>query len=159
MLDWKEIQGLKKDINYRGQKEYGVDLPELNEEVLFCRPDYRDKAKDIYFSGYIYEGRYNLQLVNSIVGGIEPVVDGIKWARLNKPETQNNKIYCIAYLDEYGNGFSKEIPNIVEVEKDIVEQMANNLKEKGYTRITPFSCILPCTFDYDWDYVETHKVS
>ena len=159
MLDWKEIKGLKKDINYRGQKEYGVDLPELNEEVLFCRPGYRDKTTDIYFSGYIYEGDYNLQLVNSIVGGVEPVVDGIRWARFNKPETQNNKIYCIAYLDEYGNGFSKRIPNIVEVEKDKIEQMTNNLKEKGYTRITPFSCILPCTFDYDWDYVETHKVS
>lgn len=35
MLDWKEIHGIKKNINYRGQREYGVDLPDLNEEVLF----------------------------------------------------------------------------------------------------------------------------
>lgn len=27
----------------------------------------------------------------------------IKWARFNKPETKNNIIYGIAYLDEYGN--------------------------------------------------------
>lgn len=134
-------------------------MPELNEEVLFCRPSYRDKTKDIYFSGYIYESSYNLQLVNSIVGGVEPVVDGIKWARFNKPETQNNKRYAVAYLDEYGKSFLKDIPNIVEVEKDAIEQLVYELKEKGYTRITPFSYILPCTFDYNWDYVKTHKVS
>lgn len=103
MLEWKEIAGVKKSINYRGHKEYGVYLPELNEEVLFCRSNYRDKTRDIYFSGYIYEDNCGLQLVNSIVGGTEPVIDGIKWARFNKPETKNNIIYGIAYLDEYGN--------------------------------------------------------
>lgn len=100
-----------------------------------------------------------MQLVNSIVGGIEPVIDGIKWARFNKPETQNNKRYGIAYLDEYGNGFSDGIPNIIEVEKETMEQTVNKLKEKGYRRITIFSYVLPCTFNYDWDYVESHKVS
>lgn len=159
MLEWKEIQGMKEKVNYIGQKKYGVDLPELNEEVLFCRSSYRDKTKDIYFSGYIYEGDFGLQLVNSIVEGIEPVVDGIKWARFNKPETQNNKRYGIAYLDEYGKGFLKDIPNIIEVESDVIEQTIIELKEKGCKKITAFSCISPFTFDYDWDYIESHKVS
>lgn len=112
----------------------------------------------MYFSGYIYESEYNLQLFNLIVGGSEPVVDGIKWARFNKPETKNNKRYGISYLDECGNGFSKDIPNIIEVEKDKIERVVNDLKEKGCTRIVPFSYILPCTFDYNWDYIENHKV-
>lgn len=159
MLDWKEIKGIKKGINYKGHKEYRVDLPELNEEVLFCRPSYRDETKNIYFSGYIYEDNYGLQLVNSIVGGIEPVANGIKWTRFNKPETKNNVKYGIAYLNEYGNGFLKDIPNIIEVEEDMIEQTLNDLNEKGYIRITIFSYISPCTFDYNWDYIESHKKS
>lgn len=159
MLEWKEIQGMKEKVNYIGNSESGVNLPELNEEVLFCRSSYRDKTKDIYFSGYIEEDRYGLKLVNSISGGVESVVDGIKWVRFNKPETQNNKRYRIAYLDEHGNGFLKDIPNIIEVDKNEIERSINFLKEKGCTRITPFSYILPCTFDYNWDYIESHKVS
>ena len=159
MLEWKEVHGMNEKLNHVGNIKCGVNLPELNEEVLFCRSSYRDNTKDIYFSGYIYEGRYGLTLVNLISGGVDSVVDGIKWARFNKPETQNNKRYAVAYLDEYGKGFLKDIPNIVEVEKDTIEQLINELREKGYTRITPFSYILPCTFDYDWDYIEAHKVS
>lgn len=159
MLDWKEIKGIRKGITYRGHKEYGVDLPELNEEVLFCRSNYRDKTKDIYFSGYIYENDCGLQLVNSIVGGIESVIDGIKWTRFNKPETKNNVGYGIAYLDAYGNGVLKDTPNIIKIETDLIEQTINDLKDKGYTKITTFSYILPCTFDYNWDYIETHKVT
>lgn len=159
MLEWKEIQGMKEKVNYIGNRESGVNLPELNEEVLFCRSSYRDKTKDIYFSGYIEEDRYGLKLVNSISGGVESVVDGIKWARFNKPETQNNKRYGIAYLDEHGNGFLKDIPNIIEVDKNEIERSINCLKEKGCTRITPFYYILPCTFDYNWDYIESHEVS
>lgn len=49
MLDWKEIIGIKNGINYIGLKEQGIDLPELNEEVLICSPNYRDKTKDIFF--------------------------------------------------------------------------------------------------------------
>lgn len=159
MLEWKEIQGINEKLNHIGNIKCGVNLPELNEEVLFCRSNYRDKTKDIYFSGYIDEDRYGLNLVNSITGGVESVVDGIKWARFNKPETQNNKRYAVAYLDEYGKGFLKDIPNIIEVEEDAIERSINILKEKGCTRIVPFSYILPCTFDYDWNYIESHKVS
>lgn len=62
-------------------------------------------------------------------------------------------------MDEYGNGFLKDVPNIIEVETGLIEKTINELKHKGYTKITTFSYILPCTFDYNWDYVEIHKVS
>lgn len=158
MLEWKEIQGMNEKLDHTGNIKFGVDLPELNEEVLFCRSNYRDKTNDIYFSGYIDEDRYGLKLVNSITGGVESVADGIKWARFNKPETQNNKRYGIAYLDEHGKGFLKDIPNIIEVDKDEIERSINSLKEEGCTRIMPFSYILPCTFDYNWNYIESHKM-
>ena len=136
-----------------------MELPDLNEEVLICKPSYRDKTKDIYFSGYFYEDRYGLILINTISGSADSVVDGIKWARFNKPETQNNKRYAIAYLDEYGKGFLKDIPNIIEDEENVIKQTINELNEKGCTKVTAFSYILPCTFNYDWDYIDSHKVS
>lgn len=85
MLEWKEIQGINEKLSHLGNINYGVDLPELNEEILICRSNYRDETRDIYFSGYICEDKYGLKLVNSISGGIESVVDGVKWARFNRP--------------------------------------------------------------------------
>ncbi len=34
MLDWKEIKGFNKNLDYNYQKENGIELPDLNEEIL-----------------------------------------------------------------------------------------------------------------------------
>ena len=158
MLDWNEIIGINKDMNYMGNVENGVILPELDEEVIFCRHGYRDDTQDIYFSGCIFESKYGLELTNSCINGTEMVADGIKWARFNKPETENNIGYAIAYLDENDNGFKKDIPNIVKIEKDEINEKIGILNRNGYSKITVFKYIKPCTFQYNWDYVNSHKV-
>ncbi len=87
VLDWKEIIGYDKNLDYKYQKENGVDLPELNEEILiyFINNTRYDRPP---FVGYFKH--------NNTVGGIWMMVsaderslyeiqDGVKWARFNRP--------------------------------------------------------------------------
>ena len=159
MLEWNEIIGIDNNMNYFGNRQNGVVLPEINEEVLFCRSCFYDEDKDMYFSGYIIEGRYCLCLVNSVTGGFIYNLNGIKWARFNKPKTNNNVGYAIAYLDEYGNGCIGNTPNIIDVLKNEIEQKTLELKNKGYSKITVFDYIKPCTYMYDWDYINNNKIN
>ena len=159
MLEWNEIIGIDNNMNYFGNRQNGVVLPEMNEEVLFCRSCFYDESKDMYFSGYITEGRYGLILVNNITGGTIDDLNGIKWARFNKPKTNNNVGYAIAYLDEYGNGCIGNTPNIIDVLKNEIEQKTLELKNKGYSKITVFDYIKPCTYMYDWDYINNNKIN
>ena len=158
MLEWNEIKGINNDMNYMGNVENGVILPELEEEVLFCMPNYKHKDRDMFFSGYIDEDRSGLSLVDLSSCGETSIRNGVKWARFNKPETENNIEYAIAYLDENDNGFKKDIPNIVKIEKDEVDKQIGKLYRNGYSRITVFKYIKPCTFEYDWEYIKAHKV-
>ena len=112
MLDWNEIIGINKDMNYMGNVENGVVLPELGEEILFCRPSYRDDTQDIYFSGHIFESKYGLELTNSSIGGTEMVIDGIRWARFNKPETENNIGYDFVSVCKLANKVAAEVVQI-----------------------------------------------
>ena len=159
MLKWNEIIGIDNNMNYFGNRQNGVILPEENEEVLFCRSCFYDESKDMYFSGYIIERRYGLCLVNSVTGGFIYNLNGIKWARFNKPKTNNNVGYAIAYLDEHGNGYIDNIPNIIDVSKNEIEQKIVELKNKCYSEITVFDYIKPCTYMYDWDYINNNKIN
>ena len=87
MLDWKDIIGYDKNLDYDYQKENGVDLPELEEEILIIflndmRPDRPP------FVGYF---RYNndvggiWMMVSADNGSLYEVQDGVKWARFNRP--------------------------------------------------------------------------
>lgn len=156
MLEWKEINGIHNEMSYFGNKNIGVNLPELNEKVLFCLPSYHDNAKDIYFSGYFCERCEGIYLINQVTEGAERIRDGILWARFNEPKTENNVGYAIAYLDEKGENFKGNIPNIVQVRKSEIPEKIKELKEKGFSHITPFKFIFPCTFKYDWEYVRNN---
>lgn len=158
MLDWKIINGLNNNYNYCINVSNGVDLPKVNEEVLFCRNDYRNIKKDIYFSGHIYENKYGLSLVNSSTGGVESLVDGIYWTRFNMPKTINNTGYAIAYVDKNGNNFEQDIPYIIRVSNKNIFENIEKLKKKGYSKITVFDYIEPCSFEYNWDYIIQHKL-
>lgn len=159
MLEWNEIIGIDNNMSYCGNHRNGVVLPEENEEVLFYRSCFYDETKDMYFSGYITEGRYSLIIINSVTGGIINDLNGIKWARFNKPKTNNNVGYAIAYLDEYGNGYINNIPNIIDVLKNEIEQKIVELKNRNYSKITVFDYIKPCTYMYDWDYIDKNKIN
>lgn len=158
MLEWNEIVGINNNVNYQGNQKNGVILPEENEEVLFCRSCFYDDSKDMYFSGYIYEGQYGLVLVDLTSGGMMNTLEGIKWARFNKPKTNNNVGYAIAYLDKQGRGYTKNIPNIVDVLRNEIEDKVTELRERGYGEITVFDYIKPCTYMYDWDYINKNKI-
>ena len=49
MLEWNEIIGIDNNINHFGNRQNCVVLPEINEEVLFCRSCFYDESKDMYF--------------------------------------------------------------------------------------------------------------
>lgn len=158
MLEWNEIIGIDNNMNYFGNRKNGVVLPEINEEVLFCHSCFYDESKDMYFSGYIIEGRYGLSLVDTVTSGTIDDLNGIKWARFNKPKTNNNVGYAIAYLDEHGNGYIRNIPYIIDVLKNEIEQKIVELKNRDYSKITVFDYIKPCTYMYDWDYINNNKI-
>lgn len=158
MLDWVEIKGLNQRMSYDSNIENGVKLPELKEEVLFCMTDYKDETKDSYFVGYIGESENGLKLVHPFLNGVEPFTENIQWARFNKPETKNNIGYAIAYIDENGNNFHKNIPYIVTVKKEEVRTKMKEFTEAGYLKIIAFSYVQPCTFQYDWEYIEKHMI-
>ena len=166
MLEWKEIKGYNHDLNYRANMEAGVDLPELNEFVLFCkeceRPYIKEGVSDVYFGGYIsLDDKYERAvIVDTRVDGIWSLEDGTKWARFNLPETRNNLRYAIACLDQEGNNFYKGIPYLINVgkEKDRIKEAVEKLKKENYKEITPFKYIEPCTFQYDWKYVKENAI-
>lgn len=113
--------------------------------------------KDMYFSGYIVEGRYGLKIVDLVNGEFIENINGIKWARFNKPKTVNNIGYAIAYLDEYGNGYTKDIPNILDVSKDEIKEKVNELKNNNISQMIVFTYIKPCTYMYGWDYIKKNE--
>lgn len=160
-MEWFEIKGYNKKMNHYGNMEEGVNLPKIKEEVLFCTQSYYDDSEDIYFSGYIKEGIYGLSIINNVVNGGQIVVDGIKWARFTKPETNNNIGYAIACCDIDGRNFKNDIPFIIDVGKfvDKIEDKINELIEDGSTKICLFKYIQPCTYKYNWDYVRDNEVS
>ena len=157
MLKWFEIKGLDQNLDYEANNK-DVLLPDLDEDVLFCMTDYKDETKDAYFVGHISEDENGLKLVNSFQNSIEPFMEDIKWARFSKPRTKNNTGYAIAYLDKDGNNFQGNIPYIVTVEKDDIETKLKEFMEEGYVKITVFSYLQPCTFQYNWNYIEKNKV-
>lgn len=159
MLEWNEIIGIDNNMNYFGNRQNGVVLPEINEEVLFCRSCFYDESKDMYFSGYIIEERYGLIIVDAATSGTINDLNGIKWARFNKPKTNNNVGYAIAYLDNHGNDYISNIPYIVDVSKNEITQKIVELKNKGYSKITVFDYIKPCTYMYDWNYIDKNKIN
>ena len=161
MLEWNEIKGINNNYNYRGNVNNGVKLPNLNEIVLFCREDYKDeKRRDIYFDGFIQEGKHGLVYINNVVCSTSLLQDGIMWARFNKPKTKNNIGYAIAYLDRDGNGFCKDTPYITLVDKkeDLLCKI-EQLSQEENKRITAFEYINPCDFaNWNWEYIDINKV-
>lgn len=158
-MKWNKIEGFDKKLNYRGNIEKGVCLPKLNEEVLFCRPSYNDPKKDIYFSGYIYEGNYGLVLVNSVFNGIESFDECYTWTRFERPKTKNNIGYAIAYTDKNGEGFIENIPYIKIVNLENFNEKIQELKNKDFKNITLFEYIKPCTYMYDYEYIKNHMIN
>ena len=160
MLEWNEIRGFDKRLNHRINVENGVNLPDLNEEVLFYRTDYRDATRDICFLGYVEDDDDGVvRMINLCDGGENSIFDGLKWSRFNKPWTKNNTGYAIAYLNEYGHNFTGDIPFIVRVKQDNVENMVNEFQKMNYSKITVFNYMKPCTFQYDWDYIMKNEVA
>jgi len=85
MLEWKEIKGYNRNKDYKFQD--GVDLPELNEEILILFQD-ENRPNRSPFVGY-FEQRTNgnVWMMISANDGMSlyEVQDGIKWARFNRP--------------------------------------------------------------------------
>lgn len=156
-LEWNTINGIDNKLNYRGNIEKGVKLPNIGETVLFCAPSYADEKNDLYISGEIQEREHGLNIVYP-TGMYGSVIDGIKWARFNMPYTKNNTGYGLAYKDETGKDFSQNHPNIIQVEKEELEQKIEELKVKGCSNIIAFKYIKPCSFDYDWEYIKKNEV-
>ena len=157
MLEWFKIENMNNDWTHRANIENGVKLPKLKEEVLFCGKRYFEESKDLYFSGWLNEDEHGCYVVWPR-GDIDHNLNGLYWARFNRPFTENNKRFCIAYLDENGEGFNNKYPNIIECKPDEVISKCEELKSKGYSRITCFECIEPVTYDYEWDYIESHHI-
>ena len=79
MLEWNEIRGYDNRIVYN--KQVGVNLPELREEILFIRPN-DEKVCVGYFAPFSFFGRVQMW---SIDGDEGELTDGVKWARFNRP--------------------------------------------------------------------------
>lgn len=87
MLEWKEIRGYNRNLDYDYQKEKGVDLPELNEEILiyFQNETRLDRHP---FVGYF---KHNdtiggiWMMVSADRGSLYEIQDGVKWTRFNRP--------------------------------------------------------------------------
>lgn len=87
MLDWKEIKSYNKNLNYNRQKENGIDLPELGEEILiyFLNNTRHDRPPFVGYFKYndIVDGVW--MMVSADGGSLYEVKDGVKWARFNRP--------------------------------------------------------------------------
>lgn len=155
-LEWNEVKGYNRHFNYNGNVDNNVKLPKLEELVIICK---EDKNFDSYEVGYLVEGDYGLKFVNRLYS--IDLVDGLKWAYFNKPATKNNLHFGVAFYDENGENFKDNIPNIIDVgrNKDLLLETVFKLNNKGCSNITTFTFIEPCTYEYTWDYVCTHKVS
>ncbi len=90
MLDWKEIKGFNKNLDYNYQKENGIELPDLNEEILIyflnaIRPD-RPPFVGYFKEKDIFERVGGVWMIVSVDGGsLFEIQDGVKWARFNRP--------------------------------------------------------------------------
>lgn len=85
MLEWKEIIGYDNKRDYRRQE--GVELPELEEEILVQFID-ELRPNRPPFVGYFKEYRdgYVWMIISANDGmSLYEVQDGIKWARFNRP--------------------------------------------------------------------------
>ncbi|MCM1235671.1 MAG: hypothetical protein NC489_36715 [Ruminococcus flavefaciens] len=89
MLEWKEVKGYDKNIDYNYQKDK-ANLPELNEEILIqflneTRPD-RPCFVGYFMEKPIYDLVGGVWIIVSADGGsLYEVQNGIKWARFNRP--------------------------------------------------------------------------
>lgn len=158
MLEWFKIENYNSNLMYRANVENGVKLPELEEEVLFCGKAYTDESKDLYFSGRLRENARGCYVVWP-KGDISDKLNGLYWAKFNRPFTENNTRFCIAYLDEDGHGFNNKYPNIIKCKPNDFLKNYVMLKSKGCSKITYFKCIEPVTFEYDWSYINDHKAT
>ena len=154
MLEWNEINGFCTNLNYRGN----VILPNLDEEVLVCRPDFNKGTRDIYVNAVFKEDLRGLRLYDLYSDGEMSILNGLKWARINKPFTENNTGYAIAFKDKFGRNFNGDIPNIVVISQSEIVTKINEFKQNGYKQVTGFKFIKPCTYEYDWEYVENNIV-
>ena len=77
---------------------------------------------------------------------------------LNGQDLTNQK-QIIMLENEHGNGYIGNIPNIIDVLKNEIEQKTVELKNKGYSKITVFDYIKPCTYMYDWNYIDKNKIN
>lgn len=157
-MKWVEVKGLKEGFNYFGQTNNGVKLPDLGEEVLFCRPSYQNKKVDCYFNGVIEERVNGLVLYNKVTCSYDTLVDGIKWARFNKPNTENNIGYALAYKDVNGNNYLGNVPCMIEIVLEDKEIQTQHLKRFGCKQVTCFKFQKPCTYKYTWEYVNANRV-
>lgn len=85
MLEWKEVKGYNRNKDYKFQD--GVDLPELNEEILiqFLDENHPDRSPFVgYFKQYRDESVWMIISANDGMSLYE-VQDGVKWARFNMP--------------------------------------------------------------------------
>ena len=86
MLEWKEIKGYDRNRDYKFQD--GVDLPDLNEEILIQFLD-ENRSDRPPFVGYFKQRSDNgtVWMIISANDGMSlyEVQDGIKWARFNRP--------------------------------------------------------------------------
>lgn len=158
MLEWFKIENFNSNWIHHANVENGVKLPELDEEVLFCGKRYFDESKDLYFSGWLREDARGCYVVWPR-GDSSRELNGLYWARFNRPFTENNTRFCIAYLDEDGHGFNNKYPNIIECKPDDFLKKYVELKSKGYSKLTYFKCMEPITYEYDWDYINDHIVN
>ena len=91
MLEWKEIKGYDKNIDYNYQKDnMGIELPELEERILIDFQNVSNPNREI-FVGYVHVWKIGWPesiTVNCAYDHCDvfKVQDGIKWARFNKPE-------------------------------------------------------------------------
>lgn len=85
MLEWKEVKGYNRNEDYKFQD--GVDLPELNEEILIQFLD-ENRPNRPPFVGYFkqYHDGSVWMIISANDGmSLYEVQDGIKWARFNRP--------------------------------------------------------------------------
>lgn len=85
MLDWKEIKGYNINKDYKWQN--GVELPDLNEEILIQFTDELRPDRAPFVGCFKERNDGHVWMVISANDGMAfyEVQDGVKWARFNRP--------------------------------------------------------------------------